>query len=129
MHIQTGDDCVLHIGRSGGDDLAAQRPDANKSARREFEVFGYASVEFKTLVDVVFVNPLHGIASAKKAFVVKSFLGFLRCTPITWSDVRSFVAHFDFVAVGHEFEFHTWSGHAQVARFYKRAGDKDGKWP
>ena len=128
MHVQASDNCVLHIGRTGGDDLAAQRTHAHKSASGEFEVFSNASVKFETLVDVVFIDPLHCIASAKKAFFVKSFLGFLRSAPVARGDVWAFVAHFDFVAVGNEFEFHPWGGHAQVARFHKGAGDKDGKW-
>ena len=94
LQVDAGKHDVLNIRRAGCDDFGAHRPNADKSAGRQFEVFGNPAIKLQAKVDVGVINPAHGIAGAKKAFFVQSLKGFLRRAPVARRDIGALVADF-----------------------------------
>ena len=127
FHVQACDDRVLHIGRTGCNDLGPERTNAHKRTCGQLEIFGDTSVKLQTEMDIVGVNPLHRVATFEKAFLIESIFGDLWVSPIARGDVGTLVAHLYLVAHWHQFQAHTRSGKSKVARLHLGARHKNSK--
>ena len=78
-------------------------------------------------MDVVRVNPLHGVTRAEKAFFIKCLCRSLLSAPIARCDVGATVADFCLVAHGNELELQPGGGQAEVTGFGVRCCDEQAK--
>ena len=127
LHVQASDDHVLDVRCTGGNDLAAQRSDADEGAGGQLEVFGDPAVELQALVHIGLVDPLERVAGLEETFLVEGFFGLGRHAPVAGCDVGAAIAHLGLAFDVHQLELHARGGQAQVAGLDVGAGDEQAK--